>query len=62
MAEVNTESGNSPDGISDGVSMELFQTFLDTVKRETKIEQVNAYHNSWLESEAMNMEFINAGS
>ncbi len=60
MAEVNTESGNSPDGISDGVSMELFQTFLDTVKRETKIEQVNAYHNSWLESEAMNMEFINA--
>lgn len=60
MAEVNTESGNSPDSMSEGVSMELFQTFLDAVKRETKIEKVNTYHNSWLESEAMNMEFINA--
>lgn len=49
IADVNTESEG-------GITNELFQTFCETVKKETDVEKISTYRNSWLESEQMNLD------
>lgn len=49
IADVNTESEG-------GLTNELFQTFCETVKKETDVEKISTYRNSWLESEQMNLD------
>ncbi len=49
VVEVNSESGG-------GITNELFHTFCETVKKETDVEKISTYNNSWLECEQLGLD------
>lgn len=53
IVDVDVDSGG-------GLTNELFQAFCETVKKETDVEKISTYHNSWLECEQLDIEFADA--